>query len=96
MTVTKKVFATADEAQGQVVDVTFSISGAEEKYCTTGFHVNWDNRLTVVPQRGGVYGKAGDALEVLSSKQEANGASGVFFTTMGSEESGLERRMHVC
>ena len=59
ITATKKVFDTAEEAAGATVQVTIDVSGvADGSYCTTVFHVYWDDRLEVVENKGN-YAKMG-------------------------------------
>ena len=93
--VTKKVFDDATSAQGQTVTVTVKLGGenVDAKYCTTGFHIQWDDRLTVVPSRTGNYAKAaaGDdsAIGELGSEQQQNGTNGVFVCTMGKADAGF-------
>ena len=93
--VTKKVFDDAASAQGQTVTVTIKLGGenVDAKYCTTGFHIQWDDRLTVVPSRTGNYAKAaaGDdsAIGELGSEQQQNGTNGVFVCTMGKADAGF-------
>jgi hypothetical protein len=92
--VTKVVYDTPAEAAGKTVTVTIAIKGdnVDGKYCTTGFHVYWDDRLTVVPNRAGLYANAlsGDssAAGALGTEQQANGANGVFLCSMGSADNG--------
>jgi hypothetical protein len=92
--VTKKVFNGASEAAGQTVTVTLKVTGdnVDGKYCTTGFHVQWDDRLTVVPSRTGNYAKvaSGDdaAITELPPEQQQNGTNGVFLCTMGKSDAG--------
>ncbi len=92
--VTKKVFTSAEEAAGQVVKIELIISGAEKKYCTTGFHVYWDDRLTVVPDEDlEINAVSGNAITLLGRAFENNGANGLMLATYGSADSGLKGTM---
>ncbi len=87
------VSVTKTKAQpGEVVTVEIAVGGenVDSNYSTTGFHVYWDDALTVQPQKNGKYAKAGEALEDINVEQKDNGASGVFLASMGSEDLGYE------
>ena len=42
----------SDAKENPVQKVKLSVEGAEYRYAPTGFHVQWDERLTLVPQDG--------------------------------------------
>ncbi|MDE5936875.1 MAG: hypothetical protein K2G83_05675 [Ruminococcus sp.] len=63
-----KIVVTADEAANKQVDINLSVSGADEAYCSTGFHIYWDSRLKLATDtRGYAMVKKGDALEKLAN-----------------------------
>jgi hypothetical protein len=94
LSVTKKVFNSSEEAKGKVVTITLNLSGknVDGKYCNTSFHVYWDDRLTVIPQKNGKYAKiiSGDnaALGELSCEAVENGLNGVFLFSTGNDDRG--------
>ncbi|MBP3309530.1 MAG: hypothetical protein J6L05_01785, partial [Ruminococcus sp.] len=52
-----------DDAKASPIQrVNISISNAEYKYASTGIHVYWDSRLTVVPDSRGNYATPGSAI----------------------------------
>ncbi|MBP7186732.1 MAG: NPXTG-anchored protein [Ruminococcus sp.] len=96
--VTKEVLK-ADEAANKIVKVTIDIEGAEgtdvkKGYCTTGFHVYWDDRLTVVPDEDlEINAVSGNAITSLGKAVENNGANGLMLATDGSADLGLKGTM---
>ena len=98
--VSKIVLNSADEAAGKIVTVTLSLEGEniDDNYCATGFHVQWDDRLTVMPTRTGRYFKtaSGDnsAVSELGTEQQVYGKNGAFLCTMGKKNCGLTGDMY--
>ena len=88
--VTKKVFDTTSDAAGQVVTVTIKLNGdnVDGKYSTACFHVCWDDRLTVQPDRAGHFAKlcAGDdgALSEIGGEAIPDGSNGAFLIASGT------------
>ena len=50
LSVSKLLYDNVNEAAGQTVKVTISLSGADKKYTYSGFHVYWDDRLTLATE----------------------------------------------
>lgn len=92
-----KVFS-LEEAAGQTINVTLNVSGADEKYCSTGFHIYYDKRLEIPVNRFGIpQVSAGPAQEFLAMNPaevdptaEDQGMKGFFVTTAGSADYGID------
>ena len=80
----------SDTAPGSVAEVKISISGADEKYCTAGLHIYWDDRLTPVPSRSGSFAVGGAASGALQLIADNIGDYGVFVTTTGIDDYGFD------
>ena len=48
LSVSKTTLSAADAKASPVQTVTISLKGADKQYCSTGFHVYFDKRLTLV------------------------------------------------
>jgi LPXTG-motif cell wall-anchored protein len=71
------------------VEMTLSVSGAEGYYAPTGFHIDYDERLTLV-ERDGDIAEIGAAGKKLNKDMTKNGDHGIFLTTGASENSGRD------
>ena len=88
----ESVTLNADEAKGRVVTVNINIAGlnADLSYCTTGFHIYWDSRLTPIPNNSGNYASAGEAVRELGFSTGNIGTYGAFVMTTGKSNAGRE------
>ena len=80
-----------DEAkQNPVQNVGVTIEGADKKYCSTGFHILFDDRLTVKAARSGNYVKMGEAVSNLSAfLSHLQAKNALFVCASGSGDYGL-------
>ena len=68
------------------VTMQLSVKDAEGKYAPTGFHVDYDSKLTLV-ERDGDIAELGDAGKKLKSKDMTKNGDHGFFVTTGSPEN---------
>lgn len=73
-------------AAGTKQRVALTISGADNKYCTTFLHVNYDNRLDVSDSKSVSFGTAVSKL----SKSHDVSSDCIFLCTDGSEDNGKD------
>lgn len=53
---------------GEVVEVTYNVTGADDGWCSTGVHFNYDNRLEPeLDRKGGIKFTRGEAGELISA-----------------------------
>ncbi|MDE5584546.1 MAG: hypothetical protein K2J08_12690 [Ruminococcus sp.] len=78
---------------GMTVPVNIIVTGASNKYASTGLHVFYDERLTLAEKSDGspniISGSAIGALEYDFTELD----SGIFLTTSGKENTGLDGQM---
>ena len=74
---------------GTPVTIQLSVKDAEGKYAPTGFHIDYDSRLTLV-KRDGDFAEKMTAGKKLNSDQIGNGDHGFFVTTSASDDSGRD------
>ena len=89
--VSKKVFDESDDIAGKTVKVEFKIDGenVDDNYCTTGFHVYWDERLKAVNTNRNAIAQFEDtAGGWLTANLSSNGEHGVFLTMSGRDNGG--------
>ena len=82
----------ADSAKGKIVNVDIDISGKniDKKFCTTGFHIFWDDRLTLVPVDSKTPAYAGNAINGMSYEMVIiNEKNGLMFATCDSADNGI-------
>lgn len=83
----------AEDAKASPVQtVTISLNGANKQYCSTGFHVYFDNRLTIVPNAKGAFATKGSAINDLSSASYSKNNC-LFLATAGTSNSGKDGTM---
>jgi len=91
-----KVFDTS--VAGQTVEVTLNVTGAQQKYASTGFHIYYDSRLDIPKNPIGLPDiKAGGALEYISPGTPEidptaadQGMEGFFVASAGSGNNGVD------
>jgi len=76
--------------ENPVVTVELTVSGAEAKYASTGLHVSFDERLTLVKGKLDSCASMGEAGEYLFSNNRQSGANGIFLATGGVGDYGLD------
>lgn len=97
LSMTKKTY-TESEAKalaeaGTPIEISLTVSGASAAYASTGIHMFYDDRLGVtLDPFGSVNVKFGEAVSYLTPMSEENktGVPGVFVTTGGSADKGLD------
>ena len=107
ITVTKEVLTLEEAKANPTRTISISVEGADAKYCSTGVHFYYDNRLTIGRDPfGDVKIGKGDAIAYLSAVEykedptavDYNTAStnfgGVFFATAGNGDKGLDGVMY--
>ena len=77
-----------EEAKSPVT-IELSVKNAEGKYAPTGFHIDYDSRLTLVERDGDIAEKMA-AGKKLNADMTPNGDHGLFVTTGASENSGRD------
>ncbi len=91
LTVSKKTVS-AETAPGQEVEISIDLSGEniDNMFCTTGLHIFWDSRLTLVPANEDdlvTFGKAVKKMQCEAVK--IKDASGIVIATSHSENAGV-------
>ncbi|MBR1824630.1 MAG: hypothetical protein IJ779_10410 [Ruminococcus sp.] len=83
-----RINLTAEEAKNSPTQtISVSIKGAAFKYSSTGFHIYFDERLTLVPNARGAYATKGAAVSELSTESYSKGNC-LFLATAGSKGLG--------
>ncbi len=77
----------AADAPSSVQTINITIKGADSSYSSTGFHVYFDKRLTLVPNQWGGAATKGSGITMLSSESYSKGNC-IFLTTAGSKDLG--------
>lgn len=83
------IYVAASEAPSSIQTINISISGADKNYSSTGFHVYFDERLTLVPNQWGGAATKGAGVTMLSSESYSKGNC-LFLTTAGSRDLGRD------
>ncbi len=89
VTVSSIQLTTEEAAASPIQTVSIEVSGADMLYCSTGFHIYYDERLTIVPNSKGklaVKGEAASDLNVGYNTRE----NCLFLTTTSSSDSGYD------
>lgn len=91
MTIDNIVVDDLNEARGKIVTLHLTLSGnnIDRNYCSTGFHIYWDERLKPIAYSNGKYAKAGSAVEGLNFTTENIDSYGAFVMTTGSADYGM-------
>ena len=76
--------------ENPVQEVEMTITGAKLKYCSTGFHIGYDERLTVVLDEFGSCANMGPAGKKLGKKDALGSNNDLFISTMCSENLGID------
>ncbi|MBP3268274.1 MAG: hypothetical protein J6M07_08140 [Ruminococcus sp.] len=84
-----KIDVKAADAPSSVQTVNITINGADKNYSSTGFHVYFDERLTLVPNQWGGAATKGAGVTMLSSESYSKGNC-LFLTTAGSRNLGRD------
>ncbi|WP_294412833.1 leucine-rich repeat protein, partial [uncultured Ruminococcus sp.] len=90
LTVSKIGFLSASEAAGKTVTIELKIDGADQKYCATAFHIDWDERLSLVQPSTKTFATLGEAGENLIVEQQKNGENGIFLATAAVSNIGKD------
>ena len=82
---------TEEEAMTEPLQtVTLSISGADMKYCSTGLHVYFDDRLELVPDDSNSPAVPEEAISELSSRISKANGNCIFLATSSVDDSGSD------
>ena len=89
LVVSSTVLSLAEAEANPVVTVTVSVSGANQSYCNTGLHIEYDSRLTLV-ERNGQPAEKGPAIEYHDAICFTDGSHGLYLRTEGSGNTGQD------
>ena len=89
LSVSKLTVSAADAKASPVQTLSVSIKGADAKYSSTGFHIYFDERLTLVPNKKGSAATKGEAIQDLSGESYTKGNC-LFLTTAGKKNMGAD------
>lgn len=84
-----KTALSASEAPSSIQTVTISLKGAAEKYNSTGFHVYFDKRLTLIANQWGAAADKGEAISYLNTESYCKNNC-LFLTTAGRKGDGMD------
>lgn len=79
----------ASEAASSRQTIKISVKGADKNYCSTGIHVYYDKRLSLVPAKANLAASKGSAAADLSTESLAF-ENCIFLATAGKTGSGLD------
>ncbi len=89
LTLTKKVVSLDDAGKTHQIDVM--VSGADAKYCTTGFHVEYDPRIQVnLDAVGNVDATTQESLFGFAKLNEYDDKKALFLSTAATENYGMD------
>ena len=93
LTISNETISLAEAKANPTRDVTITVKGAADKYASTGLHIQYDSRLTVVTKSVAgktIYANLGNAGEYLFQEQQGYGDNGFFLATAASDDVGQD------
>ena len=80
---------TLSEAMNNVT-IYLTISGADYKYCSTGFYIKYDSNLTLIPNVDDQPAELEEAGSRISGNASKIGDNGLFLGTTGTQNKGMD------
>ncbi|MBQ6169476.1 MAG: hypothetical protein IJK30_05925, partial [Ruminococcus sp.] len=78
----------AEEAPNSIQTINLTVAGAEDKYCATGLHIQYDSRLKLIPDEDNQLATKGRAGRLLGGIAQADTENSFFVTTDGDDNKG--------